>query len=292
MPVIATFSIVARDSHNGDLGIAVQSKFLAVGAIVPWVQADVGAVATQAHANICFGPDGLTLLTKGLSAKEVVAQLLVDDDQAHERQLAVVDAQGQAAAYTGSGCMPWAGHYVGEGFCVQGNILASAKVVQAMADCFVEAEGELADRLVAALAAGQAEGGDRRGRQAAAVYVARRNGSYGGNHDRYIDLRVDDHFDPIGELQRLLALHRFYLTPPTRETLTPITESLASELQTILNEAGFYSGPIDGRFETVTRSALETYAGVENLEMRLVDLNLNLIDPLIIDFMRRRLLVE
>ncbi|NJM07528.1 DUF1028 domain-containing protein, partial [Candidatus Gracilibacteria bacterium] len=186
MPHIATYSIVARDPQNGDLGVAVQSKFLAVGAVVPWAQANVGAVATQAMANIQYGPDGLAMLASGMSADAVLTRLLAEDPAAEDRQLGIVDVQGRAAAHTGSRCFDWAGHIVGDGFCVQGNILAGADVITAMADAFRTSSGELAERMLAALAAGETAGGDRRGRQSAALYVAREGGAYGNNHDRYV----------------------------------------------------------------------------------------------------------
>lgn len=288
MPIVATFSIVARDPQNGDLGVAVQSKFLAVGALVPWAQAGAGAVATQALANIRYGPDGLALMADGRSAEEALDLLLTGDPEADQRQVGMVDSMGRAAAYTGPACMHWAGHRLGAGYAVQGNILAGERVITAMAETFERAGGELAERMLAALAAGQAAGGDRRGRQSAALSVARAGGSYGGNHDRYIDLRVDDHAEPIDELARLLGLHRFYLTPPDPATLVPITPALASEIQTMLAEAGYYSGRADGEFEELTRSALESYGGVENLEMRLIGLDQGLIDPQVIAFMRRK----
>ncbi|NNJ13088.1 DUF1028 domain-containing protein [Chloroflexales bacterium ZM16-3] len=288
MPIVATFSIVARDLRNGDVGVAVQSKFLAVGAVVPWAQAGAGAVATQALANMRYGPDGLALMAGGRGAEDALADLLAGDMDADHRQVGLVDAEGRAAAYTGSACMHWAGHRVGEGYAVQGNILAGERVIVAMANAFERTGGELAERMLAALAAGQAAGGDRRGRQSAALYVARAGGAYGCNHDRYVDLRVDDHPEPIEELARLLGLHRFYLTPPDPASLVPITPAIASELQTLLTEAGYYSGRADGQFEELSRSALESYGGVENLEMRLTSLDHGLIDPQVLAFMRRR----
>ncbi|NTV99960.1 MAG: DUF1028 domain-containing protein [Oscillochloris sp.] len=287
MPVVATFSIVARDPQNGDLGIAVQSKFFAVGSIVPWVQAYAGAVATQALANIRYGPDGLALMAAGSSAEAALAQLLAGDPDADQRQVGIVDATGRTAAHTGVACMHWAGHRIGAGYIVQGNILANERVIIAMAETFERDGGDLAERMLAALAAGQAAGGDRRGRQSAALYVARASGAYGGNHDRYIDLRVDDHPEPINELARLLSLYRFYLTTPDPATLVPITPAITSEIQTLLAQAGYYAGPADGTFETLTRSALESYGGVENLEMRMTCLDRNLIDPQVLAFMRR-----
>lgn len=268
---IATFSIVARDPANGDLGVAVQSKFLAVGSLVPWVTAGVGAIATQALANLRYGPDGLALLEAGESSDAALRTLVGQDDLREQRQLGIVDHEGHAVAFTGSECMPWAGHQVGEGFACQGNILAGPNVVNAMADRFRQSSGELAERMVAALEAGQAAGGDIRGRQSAAVYVARARGSYDGALDRYIDLRVDDHPEPITELSRLLRLHRFYLTRPPAHAYIPIDATLAGELQEILRDLGFYDGPVTGAYDQMTREALWAYGGRENLEVRLVD---------------------
>lgn len=272
MPNIATFSIVAHDRATGDLGIAVQSKFLAVGAVVPWAQAGAGAIATQALANFSYGPHGLELLRQGADAETVLAELLAEDDQREQRQVGIVDQNGHAAAHTGSACHHWAGHLIGEEFTCQGNILAGPAVLEAMAESFrADTAGELAERLVAALDAGQRAGGDRRGRQSAALYVARAGGSYGGVGDRYIDLRVDDHPDPIQELSRLLRLHRFYLTRPEPEHFLPIDATLASELQDILRDFGYYGGDNTGTFDSMTREALFAYGGYENLEERLVD---------------------
>jgi uncharacterized Ntn-hydrolase superfamily protein len=207
-PPFGTFSIVACDPRSGDLGVAVESRFLGVGSVVPWAKAGVGAVATQSWANALYGPDGLALLEGGKDAAAVVEALTSADPARDRRQLGVVDAKGRAAAYTGAACLAWAGHRTGDGFSVQGNILAGPKVADAMAEAFLAAKGELADRLVAALAAGQRAGGDKRGQQSAALLVVRRNGGYGGNNDRYIDLRVEDHEKPIEELKRLLELYK------------------------------------------------------------------------------------
>jgi uncharacterized Ntn-hydrolase superfamily protein len=285
--MIATFSIVARDPHNGDLGVAVASKFLAVGSVVPWARAGAGAVATQAMANLAYGPDGLALLERGRSAQEALDALLAADGQRDHRQVGIVDAHGGAAAHTGAQCMDWAGHIVGAGFAAQGNILAGADVVRAIAENFARAEGELAERLLAALAAGDAAGGDRRGRQSAALYVARAGGSYGGALDRYVDLRVDDHPAPVPELERLLKLHRFYLTPPRQEDLLPIDTTIAQELQTLLGRAGYYHGPANGVYDAATRAALEQYGGVENLEERLV--SATHIDPQVLAYLREKI---
>lgn len=207
-PPVATFSIAAWDPEAKEYGVAVASRFLAVGHVVPWVAADAGAIATQAWANTSFGPKGLALLRAGKPATDVLAELLAADPQAARRQVGIVDAKGGVAAHTGDGCMAWAGHRTGEGFACQGNILAGPQVVEAMAAAFPKARGDLADRLLAALAAGDRAGGDSRGRQSAALYVARAEGGYSGFNDRLIDLRVDDHADPVTELARLNRLHR------------------------------------------------------------------------------------
>lgn len=286
-PRIATFSIVAHDPRNGDLGVAVASKFLAVGAVVPWARAGVGAVATQALANVAYGPDGLALLERGHTAQQTLDALLAGDEQREHRQVGIVDAQGGAAAHTGKECMDWAGHALGPGFAAQGNILAGAGVVQAIVEGFARAEGELAERLLLALLAGDTAGGDRRGRQSAALYIARAGGAYGGLLDRYIDLRVDDHPAPIGELARLLKLHRFYLTPPREEDLLPIDQTIARELQTLLARAGYYHGPPSGIYDAATRAALDQYGGVENLEERLI--SPTHIDPQVLAYLREKI---
>lgn len=288
--VMATFSIVALDPTNGDLGVAVASKFLAVGAAVPWAKAGVGAVATQAWANLAYGPDGLDLLAQGLSAEETLARLLREDGMREHRQVGVVDAQGRAAAHTGRECFPWAGHVVGEGFACQGNILAGPEVVQEMARAFQTAEGELAERLLAALLAGDAAGGDRRGRQSAALLVVREGGSYGGTLDRYIDLRVDDHPRPVQELARLLALHRLYFQKPRPEDLIPLEGETCRELQHLLTVLGYYKGPLHGRYDEATRKALSDCAGMENLEERLQEGAV--VDRVVLEFLRQKASAE
>ena len=202
----STFSIVAFDPKTGDLGVAVASKFLAVGSVVPYAKAGVGAIATQSFANTTFGPKGLELLRKGLTPSQVLKQLLASDKDRELRQVGIVDAKGRAAAFTGKKCLPWAGHIVGKGFAVQGNILAGEQVVKAMAKAFQETQGELAERLMAALEAGEQAGGDARGKQSAAILVVRKGAGYGGFDDRYIDLRVDDHPEPVKELRRILNI--------------------------------------------------------------------------------------
>jgi uncharacterized Ntn-hydrolase superfamily protein len=215
-PPVATFSIVAFDPDTNELGIAVQSRFLGVGAVVPWARAGVGAIATQAFANTTYGPRGLELLAQGMSAQEVVDKLTGDDENKDRRQLGVVDSKGRAATFTGPRCNAWAGGIQKGHFCVQGNILAGEPVVQAMAKGFEDAEGDLGDRLIAALAAGQAAGGDSRGMQSAALLIVKEGGGYAGLNDRYRDIRVDDHEQPIDELRRIYELHKRTFRPRRR----------------------------------------------------------------------------
>ncbi len=202
----STFSIAAHDPETGDLGVAVESKFFGVGAVVPWVEAGVGAIATQSYANTTYGPRGLALLREGLAPEDVAKRLTEPDPDREYRQLGIVDARGRSTSFTGKHCIEWAGSSSAGSFTVQGNILVSQATVDAMARAYLEAKGELAERLLAALEAGQRAGGDARGRQSAALVVARKNGGYGGFSDRYVDLRVDDHPDPTGELHRLVGL--------------------------------------------------------------------------------------
>jgi len=212
--LVSTFSIVAFDPLTQELGIAVQSKFFGVGSVVPWAKAGVGAIATQSYANVTYGPNGLSHLESGLEAAAVIEKLTSEDAQSATRQVAVVDAHGGAASYTGEACHSWAGHVVGQHYAIQGNLLAGQKVVEAMDRAFRQTRGQpkrsLADALMAALAAGQAAGGDKRGRQSAALLVVREGGGYAGSNDRFIDLRVEDHPKPIDELQRLLEMHKVF----------------------------------------------------------------------------------
>lgn len=208
VPPVATFSIVGYDAETGQLGIAVQSKFFAVGAVVPWAEAGVGAIATQSWANTTYGPNGLKLLKSGLSAEQTLERLIADDPGHATRQVGIVDAKGSVANYTGDECNEWAGAVSGEHYTAQGNILAGEDVVKAMGKAYEETEGELADKLMAALFAGQDKGGDTRGQQSAALLVVQAGRGHGGFNDRYIDLRIDDAEEPIKELQRLLELHK------------------------------------------------------------------------------------
>jgi len=288
MQPIATFSIVAYDPGRHQWGVAVQSKFLAVGSVVPWARAGVGALATQSYANYLFGPQGLDLMQNGLSAQETIKKLTDEDEQRALRQVGLVDAKGQAATYTGKDCHAWAGGIAGEGFCVQGNILIPG-TVEAMAKRFEELRGgedELAGWLVQALDAGQGAGGDSRGRQSAAVLVVEANRGYGGNNDHYLDLRVDDHPDPIKELGRILRIHHLYFGEVNQEDLVPLAE-VAGELQAMLKRTGHYQGTVTGNFDEETRKALRALVGVENLEERWTGEG-DQIDRLVFEFLREK----
>ena len=267
---IATFSICAFDAAKQEWGVAVQSKFMAVGAVVPWARAGAGAIATQSYANLDYGPDGLTLLAAGHSAADVVARLTEADDERAYRQLGIVDAQGGVAAFTGDECMDWAGHKLGDGYCCQGNILVEG-TVEAMAESFEAArasgKGELADWLVASLAAGQAAGGDSRGRQSAAVTVVRENGGYGGRTDRYIDLRVDDHPTPIKQLHALLDAHHLFFGAVDEADLVPLADVVA-EMEPVLRRRNYLTLPVNNVATPEFVQALVKMTGTENLEER------------------------
>jgi uncharacterized Ntn-hydrolase superfamily protein len=274
----STYSIVACDLDAGQWGVAVQSKFLAVGSLVTWAEPHVGALATQAYANPRYGPDGLALLRRSCSAAEVVERLTAADEGRDHRQVGVVDRRGRGATYTGSECYDWAGGRTGPCYAAQGNILVSAATVDALAETF-EAGGEkpLARRLVDCLAAAQAAGGDSRGQQSAALLVVEREGGYGGLSDVVVDLRVDDHELPIAELARLYELHQaiFGKTPP--EQWLEVDETLAAELRERLARLGY-----DGELE----EAFTRWAGNENLEERVE--GIERIDPVVLEELRAR----
>ena len=285
---IATFSIVAYDPHKKEWGVAVQSKFLACAAVVSWARAGAGAVATQSFANVAYGSDGLNMMEGGMSATDAIEALTAADENRAQRQAGMVDRNGRAAAFTGEGCYAWAGHIVGEGFACQGNILVPG-TVEAMAAAFEEARrgpGELADWLVGALAAGQAAGGDSRGRQAAGVMVVRHNGGYGGNNDRYLDLRVDDHPEPIEKLAELVTMHHLLFGEVNPDKLVSLA-SVAGDLQKVLHQTGHLKREADGEFDDETRDALRALVGSENLEERWNGTG-EMIDSVVVDFLLRR----
>jgi uncharacterized Ntn-hydrolase superfamily protein len=275
-----TFSIVGFDPESASWGIAVASKFLAVGAMVPWGRAGAGAVATQAMANLSYGPDGLGLLGDGLAADEVVARLTEADPEHEHRQLGVVDAAGRGATWTGASCLDWAGGEAGDGYAVQGNILTGPEVVAAMVDAWHRGGEAFPRRLVAALAAGDRAGGDRRGRQGAALRVWRAGASYGSVLDIAIDLRVDDHRAPVDELARLLDLHELYFGKPDPASLLPLEGALAAQVAASLERLGYATAGGAKLFE-----ALERWAGTENFEERLVPGKL---DPVVLEQLRRQ----
>ncbi len=266
-----TYSIVAHDAGARRWGVAVQSKFLAVGSVVPWAEPGVGAVATQAYANPRYGPDGLALLREGLAAEEVVRRLVSGDAGRDERQVGVVDAAGGAASWTGESCMDWAGHRTGDGYAAQGNILVGPETVDALAETFEATAGRpLAERLIGCLAAAQAAGGDRRGQQSASLLVVERDGGYAQLSDVLVDLRADDHPRPIEELRRLYALHDRLFGRTPREQWLPLDGALAIEVRDRLARLGFDS--------------LDAWAGVANLEER-VDGN-EAVDPVVLTALR------
>lgn len=275
-----TFSIVAADPARGELGVAVQSKFLAVGSLVPWAEARVGAVATQSFVDATIGPRGLDLLRQGTAPEECIEALVGSDDLREQRQFGIVAANGQAASFTGSECLKHASSIVGDGFAAQGNVLAGRAVVEGLASGFLEQpDAPLAVRLLRALELAQEAGGDRRGQQSAALLVVRPGGGYGGNHDRMLDLRVDDHPEPIAELGRIYHLHEFYFRRPDPEAALPIDDALRTEL-TGLFEARDLDPKVDfGR-------AFFEYLGWENLEERWV--GPDRIDPGVLDYLRGR----
>ncbi|HSJ52498.1 MAG TPA: DUF1028 domain-containing protein [Anaerolineae bacterium] len=286
-PRPSTFSIVAYDPEAQEWGVAVQSKFLCVGALVSWARAGAGAVATQAYCNTSFGPEGLALMEQGASAQEALNQLIARDEGRARRQVGLIDARGQAATFTGEECSAWAGGLTGSFYAVQGNILVGGATVEAMARTFETSRGELADRLVAALGAGQAAGGDRRGQQSAAVLAVREEGGYGGYNDRYLDLRVDDDPAPIERLQALVDLHHLYFKPPAPGEMVAIEGELARVVQRILQWAGYYEGPITGAYDPATRKALTELIGTENFEERFDEPG-GLISSQVMDILREK----
>lgn len=273
-----TYSIAACDLAAGQWGVATQSKFLAVGSVVPWAEPHVGAIATQAYANPRYGPEGLALLREGLSAEAVAARLTSADEGRDHRQLGVVDREGRAATFTGGDCFDWAGGRTGDGYAAQGNILVSEATVDAMADTFERTAGApFAERLLDCLDAAQAAGGDSRGQQSAALLVVEKDGGYANLSDVVFDLRVDDHEQPLEELRRLYRLHQAIFGETPRDEWIPVDETLAAELRERLARLG-YEGDLEDTFMR--------WAGKENLEER-VD-GLEAVDPVVLEELRAR----
>lgn len=266
MKPVSTFSLVARDPDSGDFGIAVASKFLAVGAVVPWAEAGVGAVATQSHANPDFGPRGLALMASGAGPEDILAVFARNDSELAKRQFGLVLANGESLSYTGQECHPWAGGKFAPNYAAQGNLLAGPEVVEGLGATFLShADLPFPERLVAALAAGDEAGGDKRGRQSAALLVVGEGKGYGGM-SRWIDLRVDDHENPVKELGRLLTIHRllFGAGEPTR----PLTDEEVRWFQLLMKTQGHYTGEATGRWDEATEGAMFKLIGTENLEER------------------------
>jgi uncharacterized Ntn-hydrolase superfamily protein len=275
---VATYSIVACDLDAGQWGVTTQSKFLAVGSVVPWAEPQAGAIATQSYANPRYGPDGLALLRQDLSAAEVVERLTQADGDREHRQLGVVDGRGGSATFTGTECIEWAGGRTGDGYAAQGNILVSQETVDALAETFEQTAGRpLAERLLESLAAAQAAGGDKRGQQAAALLVVEKDGGYAGLSDVLIDLRTDDHERPVEELKRLYELHQAIFGKTPRDRWVDVEDDLAAELRERLARLG-YEGELDDAFVR--------WAGNENLEER-VD-GIEAVDPVVLEELRRQ----
>lgn len=276
-----TFSIVACDLEEQAWGVAVASKFPAVGAVVPWVQAEAGAVATQSFANTSYGPRGLALMAAGFSAQETLERLLEDDADKELRQVGLVDARGGSATVTGSGCFAWAGGVSGKGYAIQGNILANERVVPAMEEAFLNTEGNLPARLHAALLAGDRAGGDKRGRQSAAIYVAKPKAGYGGFVDRWLDYRVDDHEDPVPRLGELLEMHELYFGKSAEAERVEIRDEVLLQMTGLLTQQDYLK---DGK---VFREAFNEFIGNENFEER-ADPEGNWIDAPVLEYLRKK----
>src|SRR5215212_10028389 len=280
---IATFSIVAFEPEADSLGVAVQSKFLAVGSVVPWARAGAGAVATQAIANYNYGPRGLDMMAEGLTAEETIESLISSDEDREHRQVGVVDTRGRVATFTGLECFDWAGGITGEHYAAQGNILVGKETVEAMARAYEETDGDLAKRLLEALDAGQGAGGDSRGKQSAALLVVREGGGYGGDNDRVVDLRVDDHPEPIGELIRIRDLHTLYFGETSPDDVIAVDGDVRAEVAEALLRAGRLEGPDVGDDDLF--DALSAYIRTENFEER--EQQRGYLDRAVLDYLNR-----
>jgi uncharacterized Ntn-hydrolase superfamily protein len=283
----STFSIVGFDPQDNAWGIAVASKFPAVGAVVPWAAADVGAVATQSYANTTYGPLGLEMMAAGKSAQQALDALVSDDPERETRQAGMVDAKGNAATFTGKDCLPWAGGEIGKHFAVQGNILTGPETIEAMVSMFLDTKGDLPARLLAALLAGDRAGGDRRGKQSAALFVVKPKGGYAGFNDRWMDYRVDDHADPVPRLAELIELHRLYFEKSSDEEELAIGGEVAERLQKTMQQLGYFDAVINGEYDQPTRKALREFIGSENFEDR-TDFDAGRIDRPVYEYLMRK----
>lgn len=277
-----TFSIVAYDEKNGDFGVAVESKFLCVGQIVPWAKANIGAVATQANVNTSFGPRGLELLGEGYTSEEVIAELLKDDELKEQRQVAVIDKKGIATPFTGSDAFYWAGHKAGKNYSCQGNILVDEKTIEDMSHAFENTEGDLANKLLAVLLAADQPGrGDVRGKQSASLLIVRDKGGFGGYTDRWVDIRVDEHFEPLKELSRIFDIYDMtFLKREDQSNLWDIEGEIESNIKHTLIELNYIKSKDVSRKELLI--ALENWTGINNFENKWVE---NKIWKSVYDFM-------
>ncbi|PWW29472.1 putative Ntn-hydrolase superfamily protein [Cytobacillus oceanisediminis] len=278
-----TFSIVGYDPKEKEWGIAVQSKFLGVGAVVPFAKAGAGAVATQSYANTSYGPRALQLMEEGKTAEEALEIITKDDPEKELRQVGLLDAMGNPATFTGEGCYTWAGGMTGPHFAAQGNILVDEKTVQAMGQTFISTEGSLAERLLASLNAGQSAGGDSRGQQSAALLVVKEAGGYGGFNDRYIDLRVDDHPEPITELIRIYHLQQLYFAPSKADRIAAIEGEVREVLARELVRLTYLEA---GKGDKQLLKALTAYIHTENFEAR--EQEAGKIDLDVLDYMKKQ----
>ncbi len=276
-----TFSIVAFDPTDGACGIAVASKFPGVGAVVPWARAQAGAVATQSFANTSYGPNGLDLMAKGLSAQQALEKLLANDPEKDLRQVGLVDENGGSASFTGPGCFAWAGGLTGPGYACQGNVLAGEQVVKALEQTFLQTSGDLPSRLHAALLAADRAGGDRRGRQSAAIYIVKAGGGYAGFNDRWMDYRVDDHEDPVPRLGELIEMHRLYFGKSDESSRVALTGEPLEEVTRLLSRLGYLKDSIS------FRDAFYAFIGNENFEER-ADPEGTWIDAPVLEFLLKK----
>ncbi|MBD3196755.1 MAG: DUF1028 domain-containing protein [Candidatus Lokiarchaeota archaeon] len=264
-----TFSIVAYDPKENEWGIAVQSKFVAVGCVVPFAKANIGAIATQAYANTSYGPKGLALLKSGFNAEETVKILTDHDKEKEQRQVGIIDAQGNPYSYTGSECFDYAGHYIGKNYCCQGNILAGEEVIISMGKAYENETGDMIEKFFAALEAAQEHGGDKRGRESAAILIVKEEGAYDGGTDRYIDIRVDEHPTPIQELKKVFQIYDLcILNRDDPDDIVKLEGEIVIKIKRMLKQEGFYNGEIDEKYNKIIKDALIKWMHTNNFEVK------------------------
>lgn len=264
-----TFSIVAYDPKKKEWGVAVQSKFIAVGSIVPFAKVNVGAVATQAWANTSYGPKSLALLEQGMTAEETIKIITQHDEKREHRQVGIVDSFGNVASFTGKKCFDWAGHVIGENYACQGNILVSEDTVLAMSHAYRETSGDLVEKLLAALEEGQEAGGDSRGKQSAAILIVKEEGAYDGGTDRYINVRVDEHEHPIKELRRVFELYDLSLLKrDDPDDKVKLSGDIMKTIKEVLKKDGFFDGEINTKYDDVTKESLQKWMHTNNFEVK------------------------